>query len=107
MKALMVKQFGALDSMVLEEVPSPQPGDGEVLVDIRAASVNFPDLLVIQGKYQVLPQLPFSPGKECAGVVKAGRRRSRASQAGRSRAGADRIRRVTRSRSRPRPSTAM
>ena len=46
-------------------------GEDEALVDIKAASVNFPDLLVIQGKYQVLPPLPFSPGKECAGVVKA------------------------------------
>ena len=71
MKALVVKQFGALESMLLEDVPVPQAGEGEALVDIHAASVNFPDLLVIQGKYQVLPSLPFSPGKECAGVVKA------------------------------------
>ena len=71
MKALVVKQFGPLDSMTLEEVASPQPGADEALVDIMAASVNFPDLLVIQGKYQVLPPLPFSPGKECAGIVKA------------------------------------
>ncbi len=71
MKALIVKQFGALDSMTLEDVASPQPGEGEVQVDIKAASVNFPDLLVIQGKYQVLPPLPFSPGKECAGIVKS------------------------------------
>jgi NADPH2:quinone reductase len=70
MKALVVKQFGALDSMVLEDVANPQPGADEALVDVHAASVNFPDLLVIQGKYQVLPPLPFSPGKECAGVVK-------------------------------------
>ena len=71
MKALVVKKFGPLDSMTLEDVASPQPGEDEALVDIKAASVNFPDLLVIQGKYQVLPPLPFSPGKECAGVVKA------------------------------------
>jgi NADPH2:quinone reductase len=71
MKALVVKAFGALDSMVLEEVAGPQPAADEALVDVRAASVNFPDLLVIQGKYQVLPPLPFSPGKECAGIVKA------------------------------------
>ena len=60
MKALVVKQFGPLDSMTLEEVASPQPGADEALVDIKAASVNFPDLLVIQGKYQVLPPLPLS-----------------------------------------------
>lgn len=71
MKALVVKEFGPLDSMTLEEVAGPQPGADEALVDIKAASVNFPDLLVIQGKYQVLPPLPFSPGKECAGIVKA------------------------------------
>jgi len=71
MKALLVKQFGALDTLVLEECPGPRPGAGEVLIDIRAAGVNFPDLLVIQGKYQILPPLPFSPGKECAGVVNA------------------------------------
>lgn len=71
MKALVVKEFGPLDSMTLEEVASPQPGADEALVDIKSASVNFPDLLVIQGKYQVLPPLPFSPGKECAGIVKA------------------------------------
>jgi len=69
MKALLVKQFGALDTLVLEECPSPRPGAGEVLIDIHAAGVNFPDLLVIQGKYQFLPPLPFSPGKECAGIV--------------------------------------
>ena len=71
MKALVVKAFGPLESMTLDEVAGPQPGADEALVDIEAASVNFPDLLVIQGKYQVLPPLPFSPGKECAGIVKA------------------------------------
>src|SRR5258705_8667962 len=71
MKALLVKQFGALDALVIEDRPSPHPGESEVLIDIHAAGVNFPDLLVIQGKYQFLPPLPFSPGKECAGVVHA------------------------------------
>jgi NADPH2:quinone reductase len=71
MKALLVRQFGALDGLVIEERPTPQPGEGEVLIDVHAAGVNFPDLLVIQGKYQFLPALPFSPGKECAGVIRA------------------------------------
>jgi NADPH2:quinone reductase len=71
MKALVVKQFGALDALAIEERPAPGPGAGEVLVDVRAAGVNFPDLLVIGGTYQHLPPLPFIPGKECAGVVKA------------------------------------
>jgi NADPH2:quinone reductase len=68
MKALVVKQFGAL---AVEECPAPVPGAGEVLVDVRAAGVNFPDLLVIAGTYQHLPPLPFIPGKECSGVVNA------------------------------------
>jgi NADPH2:quinone reductase len=68
MKALVVKQFGALS---VEECPAPVPGAGEVLVDVRAAGVNFPDLLVIAGTYQHLPPLPFIPGKECSGVVNA------------------------------------
>ena len=71
MKALLVKQFGSIDSLVIEQVPPLVPGPGEALVDVRAAGVNFPDLLVIQGKYQLLPPLPFSPGKECAGIVAA------------------------------------
>ena len=71
MKALVVKQFGPLDSMTLDEVASPQPGADEALVDIKAASVNFPDLLVIGGTYQKLPSRPFSPGKDFAGIVSA------------------------------------
>ncbi|MGD9952650.1 MAG: NADPH:quinone oxidoreductase family protein [Burkholderiales bacterium] len=70
MKALLCKQFGPPESLVLEEVPSPSPGAGEVVVSIKAASVNFPDVLIIQNKYQFKPPLPFSPGSELAGVVK-------------------------------------
>jgi NADPH:quinone reductase len=55
---------------VVEDVPSPTPGPGEVVVSVKAASVNFPDVLIIQNKYQVKPPLPFSPGSELAGVVK-------------------------------------
>jgi NADPH2:quinone reductase len=71
LKALLCKQFGPPESLVLEDVPSPQPGPGEVVVSIKAASVNFPDVLIIQNKYQFKPTLPFSPGSELAGVVKA------------------------------------
>ena len=71
MKAMLCKQFGPPESLVLEDVPSPVPGAGEVVVSIRAASVNFPDVLIIQNKYQFKPPLPFSPGSELAGVVKA------------------------------------
>lgn len=70
MKALLCKQFGPPESLVLEDVPSPKPGAGEVVVTIKAASVNFPDVLIIQNKYQFKPPLPFSPGSELAGVVK-------------------------------------
>lgn len=71
MRAMLVKQFGALEQMSLEDLPTPIPGPGEVLIDARAIGVNFPDLLVIEGTYQILPELPFSPGKEVAGVVRA------------------------------------
>ena len=71
MKALVVKQFGGHDAPSVEECPAPVPGPGEVLVDVRAAGVNFPDLMVIAGTYQNLPPLPFIPGKECSGVVDA------------------------------------
>ena len=69
MKALLVKQFGALDTLALEECPGPRPGAGEVLIDIHAAGVNFPDLLMIEGKYQHKPTMPFVPGMECAGEI--------------------------------------
>lgn len=70
MKAVLCKQFGPPESLVLEDIPSPRPGAGEVVVTVKAASVNFPDVLIIQNKYQVKPPLPFSPGSELAGVVK-------------------------------------
>jgi NADPH2:quinone reductase len=66
----LCKQFGPPESLVLEDLPSPQAGPGEAVVSVKAAGVNFPDVLVIQNKYQVKPQLPFSPGSEFAGVVK-------------------------------------
>jgi NADPH:quinone reductase len=70
-KAILCKQFGPPETLVFEEVPSPMPGPGEVVLTVAAASVNFPDTLIIQNKYQVKPPLPFSPGSECAGVVKS------------------------------------
>jgi NADPH2:quinone reductase len=70
MKALLCKQFGPPESLVLEDLPSPKAGAGEVVISIKAASVNFPDVLIIQNKYQFKPPLPFSPGSELAGVVK-------------------------------------
>ncbi len=70
MKALLCKAWGGPETLVLEELPSPQPGPGEVVVDVKAAGVNFPDVLIIQNKYQLKPPLPFAPGAELAGVIK-------------------------------------
>jgi NADPH2:quinone reductase len=71
MKAVVCKAWGPPDSLVLEDLPDPQPGPGQVVVEVRAAGVNFPDVLTVQGKYQVRPELPFIPGNEFAGVVRA------------------------------------
>ena len=56
-------------------VPALTAGAGQVVIDVKAAGVNFPDVLIIQGKYQFKPALPFTPGSELAGVVRGGRRR--------------------------------
>ena len=71
MKALQCKAYGPIDTLEVVDVPSPTPGPGQVLIDVKAASVNFPDALIVQGLYQFKPPVPFSPGSELAGVVKA------------------------------------
>jgi len=70
MKAVLCKAWGPPETLVVEDLPSPAPGKGRVLVAVHAAGVNFPDVLIIQNKYQLKPELPFSPGSEIAGVVK-------------------------------------
>jgi NADPH2:quinone reductase len=70
MRALLCTQFGPPDLLEFKEVPSPAAGPGEVVVTVKAASVNFPDVLIIENKYQFKPPLPFSPGSELAGIVK-------------------------------------
>jgi NADPH2:quinone reductase len=70
MKALLCREFASLDALRVDEVPDPVPGDGDVVIDVEAATVNYPDALIVQGKYQVRPELPFVPGFECAGVVR-------------------------------------
>ncbi len=71
MRAILCKNYGPPSDLILEEVPSPTPKKDEVLVSIKACSINFPDTLIIQGLYQVKPPMPFSPGSDIAGVVKA------------------------------------
>lgn len=69
MKALQCKEFGTVDKLVLEEIADPSPSKGEVVVDVKAAGINFPDTLIIEGKYQFKPPFPFIPGGESSGVI--------------------------------------
>lgn len=71
MKAVLCKAWGLPDSLVIEEMPDVIPGPGQVAIDVKAAGVNFPDVLIIQNKYQFKPDLPFTPGSELSGVVRA------------------------------------
>lgn len=71
MKAVLVRNFGPIENVRIEDVPPLVPNEGEVVVDLQAAEVNFPDILVMEGKYQKKPPLPFSPGKSGAGTVSA------------------------------------
>lgn len=69
MKAILCKQFADPEALVYEDVPSPQVRGGEVKIAVKASGVNFPDLLMVQGLYQMKPPFPFSPGFEVAGEV--------------------------------------
>ncbi len=69
MKALVSEAPGGPETLVLRDIPEPQPGPGEVLVAVKACGVNFPDVLIIEDKYQFRPTRPFAPGAEIAGVV--------------------------------------
>ncbi|KAB2887330.1 MAG: NADPH:quinone oxidoreductase family protein [Burkholderiaceae bacterium] len=71
MLAVQVRHPGPLENHAIETLPDLVPGPGEVVVDIKAAAVNYPDLLVMTGRYQVTPPCPFAPGKEGAGIVRA------------------------------------
>ena len=71
MKAVLCKHYGPPETLEVEDVPSLVPGNGQVVVAVHAAGVNFPDTLIIENKYQLKPPLPFSPGGEVAGTVKA------------------------------------
>lgn len=69
MKAVVCREFGPPDVLRLETVPDPEPGPGQVVIDVHASAANFPDLLMLKDEYQFKPGLPFSPGGEVAGLV--------------------------------------
>ena len=71
MRAVVCREFGPPENLCVEEMPAPTPGDDEVLVDVHAAAVNFPDLLIIENKYQISFAPPFVPGSELSGVARA------------------------------------
>jgi len=71
MKAMIATQWGEPSEMQYAEVADPTPGPGQVLIDVKAIGCNFPDILIVQGKYQMKPPLPFSPGHEVAGIALA------------------------------------
>src|SRR3954467_6596749 len=71
MRALGVHEFGPLESHRIEEVAAPKIGDHDVLIDVRAIGLNYPDTLMLQGKYQTRPDRPFVPGRDASGEVLA------------------------------------
>lgn len=71
MKAWLCETLDGIGAMQFRELPTPEPKAGEVRIAVRAASLNFPDLLIVEGKYQFKPELPFVPGAEYAGLVEA------------------------------------
>lgn len=71
MRSVLCTSFGPAENLSIEEVADPVADAGEVVVDVRATALNFPDVLMVQGKYQSLPAFPFAPGGEIAGVVSA------------------------------------
>ena len=71
MKALRTHQIGGPETLTLDEVEAPTPGKGEVLVDVKACAINYPDTLMIRDMYQFKPERPYSPGGEIAGVIEA------------------------------------
>ena len=71
MKAVICSRLEGPEALTVGELPDPQPGPGQVVVEVQSAALNFPDALMVRGLYQVKPPLPFSPGAELAGVVRA------------------------------------
>lgn len=71
MKAILCERFGPPSTLTLADISMPAPGPGQVAIDVRACGINFPDVLMIEGKYQNRPDFPFSPGGEISGIVSA------------------------------------
>src|SRR6266436_6720607 len=71
MRALICRQWGGVDELTVGEAPVPEPAPGEVLIRVKATAVNYADSIMVAGRYQTKPTLPFSPGLETAGVVAA------------------------------------
>src|ERR1700688_3104467 len=71
MKAILCSQYCGPDDLVLSELPDPVPAANEAVIAIKSAALNFFDLLMIQGKYQIKPPFPFSPAAEVAGVIES------------------------------------
>jgi len=69
MRALLSKAPGGPDTLVIDELPDPVPGPGQVVVSVKACSINYPDVLIIEDKYQFKPPRPFAPGSEISGVI--------------------------------------
>ena len=71
MRALICRQWGGVDELTVGDAPVPEPAPGEVLIRVKATAVNYADSIMVAGRYQTKPPLPFSPGLETAGVVSA------------------------------------
>src|SRR5436190_17975265 len=71
MKAMLSRRIGGPETLALEDLPDPKPGTGEVLLAVKACGVNYPDVLIIEDKYQFKPPRPFAPGGEVAGLIEA------------------------------------
>src|SRR3546814_20560013 len=69
MKALLSTATGGPETLTLGELPRPTAGKGQIVIDVKACAVNFPDVLIIEDKYQFRPERPFAPGGEAAGLV--------------------------------------
>src|SRR6266853_3963416 len=71
MRALICRQWGGVDELTVGDAPVPEPAPGEVLIRVKATAVNYADSIMVAGRYQTKPPLPFSPGLETAGVIEA------------------------------------